>query len=423
MDGYGTLVLRDVLLPGGRVADVTLRDERVIHVGSSGRSDQVISCRDMIVIPAGVDMHVHMRDGPQAAKEDWKTGTMSALAGGVTMVVDQPNTSPPLLTPDRIRERVAIAKERACCRFGINAGVTAGSDLTGCWKEGAMAFGETFAGPSSYGEAVSLPVLEHAMEKAQSLGALLTIHAEIVDDGEDENLVTHDLLRSPQNEEKAVRTVQNLNTAGCRLHFCHLSSARALRAVTGATREVTPHHLFLSRDRFDPGDTHGRVNPPLRSEEERRKLAACWDLIDVIASDHAPHTRTEKDADFPDASSGLPGTETMIPLLMAAMITGSIDLPGIIAKTVTTPSQILSIPPAGFEPTDRPDFAVYPREISRVEVDSLHSKAGWTPFEGHDAVFPRYVILGGRVVYGDHEFAECRGDWIRGRGYLTPGEI
>ncbi|HOJ95288.1 MAG TPA: dihydroorotase [Methanospirillum sp.] len=427
VQGQEILVLRDVLIPGGRIADITISNGLVMHAGAAGTGDVEIACRGKMVLPAGTDLHVHMRDGVQQEKETWKSGSQSALAGGVTVVVDQPNTIPPLTTPERVQERVIRAESQSYVRFAINGGVTSDADLAGMWEAGIFAFGETFAGPSSYGEAVSGDVLVQAMEQVARWNGLLTIHAEQVSEGDDSTLVEHDRLRPVTGEVQAVQDVLNLNTPESQLYFCHLSSADAIRAAVHGTayREVTPHHLFLSLETFEPDDAHGKVNPPLRSESVRRDLFACWDQIDVIGSDHAPHTRKEKAMDFHAAPSGIPGVETMIPLLMGWVHEKKISIPDVISKTSVRPSEILGIRPAGFSPGDRADFAIYPNELTQITTESLHSAAGWSPYEGMNAVFPELTILGGVVVFDAGDFfrpdlsydRNGTGLWVPGRGY------
>lgn len=424
------LVLVNVKIPGGRIADITINDGRVSHVGSADRSLPSLDCSRYTVLPAGIDMHVHMRDWTQEKKETWESGTKCALAGGVTVVVDQPNTIPSLTTPDTIRKRVLLAKGQSLCRFGINGGVTPDADIQGMWRAGALAFGETFAGPSSYGEAITHEVLERAMIEVAGLGGLMTIHAEEVSPGDDTTLAAHNTLRPVAGERDAVQTVITLNKSGCQLHFCHLSSEQAINTAAGseATIEVTPHHLFLSTDKFNDSDPFGKVNPPLRTEEERRRLFTCWNRIDIIASDHAPHTRSDKSEPFGQAPSGIPGIETMIPLLMSWVHEKRIPLTDIIEKTVNKPAQVLGIRPSGYTPGSRGDFALYPETLQTIENSLLHSRAGWSPYEGMKAVFPEITILGGDIVYRSGEFART-GDtlqsqeeyWIPGRGY-TSGE-
>jgi dihydroorotase len=417
MKSQPTLVLQNVSLPDGRVADITIADGTVKHTGAGVPADRAIDCSGLFVLPAAVDMHVHMRDGVQAAKEDWETGTKSALAGGVTVVVDQPNTIPPLTTPDMLRARIFAAKEKACCHFAVNSGVTPTTSLPAMWSAGAMAFGEIFFAPSSYGDAITPRELGNALGQIHSIGGLATIHAEEIAPGPDATLASHDRSRSPAGELQAVRDVHRTNTAGCRLHFCHMSTGASVDAAHGSV-EATPHHLFLSREMFDDTDAFARVNPPLRSDEERRQLLARWDRIDVVASDHAPHTQPEKEQPFSHAPSGVPGVETTLPLLLAAVLEKTIRLPDVIAKTSTSPAAILGIPPSGFAPGCRGDFALFRKEAVRIDGENLHSRCGWTPFEGKPGVFPFLVIMDGTVVYECGEFFPGSPSWIPGRGFF-----
>jgi dihydroorotase len=414
-----SLILQNVSLPDGRVADVIIGDGTVRHIGAGTPADQVIDCSGLFVLPAAIDMHVHMRGGPQSAKEDWESGSKSALAGGVTIVVDQPNTIPPLTTPETFRARVLEAKENSFCRFGINSGVTHTVPLPAMWSAGAMAFGEVFCAPSSYGEAVTPEELRTALDQIHSLGGLATIHAEEVIPGSDSTLESHTRIRSPAGELRAVRVVQQANTADCRLHFCHLSTGVSIDAARGSV-EVTPHHLFLSYDMFDKNDAFAKVNPPLRSDQMRRELLLRWNRIDVVASDHAPHTPHEKEMPFSDAPSGVPGVETALPLLLAAVLEKRFSLEDVIAKTSSNPAALLGIAPAGFAPGCRADFGLFKKETVRIEADNLHSRCGWTPFEAMTGVFPSRVIMNGTVVFKDGEFFKGNPLWIPGKGFFPP---
>ncbi|MGB9176104.1 MAG: amidohydrolase family protein, partial [Methanoregula sp.] len=275
MQSGPTLVLENVSLPDGRIADVTIKDGTVSHIGAGIPAERVIDCTGLFVIPAATDMHVHMRGGPQSAKEDWESGTKSALAGGVTVIVDQPNTIPPVITPETLRARVFEAKENAFCHFAINSGVTRDTPVPAMWSAGALAFGEIFSAPSSYGDAVTPQELGTALTQIHSLGGLATIHAEEVLPGPDTTLDSHAQVRSSEGELRAVRSVLHANTAGCRLHFCHMSTGAAVDAARGSV-EATPHHLFLSRELFDKSNAFCKVNPPLRSERERKELLSRW---------------------------------------------------------------------------------------------------------------------------------------------------
>jgi len=431
------LALNDVTLPDGRRADIGFKAGRVVHIGALETADENIRCQGMLLIPAATDMHVHMRGGNQAEKEDWHSGTMSAIAGGVTLVVDQPNTLPALTSSSRFSSRVKEAVTNACCGFAINAGVAPEADLSSLWSAGAMAFGEIFAGSSSYGEALSSDDLSLALQAISHMDGLATIHAEEVGPSLPKTMATHDSNRTPQGEADAVRKVCQLNSSGCQLHFCHMSTARAMevvleqrRQLNGITRvkrsnseifrtsfEVTPHHLLLAIQDFLPDDTCAKVNPPLRDKKIQEGLWNMWDQIDVIASDHAPHTAVEKGLGFPNAPSGIPGVETMVPLLLAEVLRRKLPVSSLIEKVSRRPCEILGLPPAGFQPGERADFALYSRKITLTDPRELHSRAGWTPFKGYPAIFPELVVMEGRIVYHNGEFLNQGSRWYPGRGY------
>lgn len=286
-----------------------------------------------------------------------------------------------------------------------------------------MAFGELFAAPSSYGDALKTEDLSTALRTVSSFGGLCTIHAEEVRDGQDSDLHAHNALRSPHGESRAVQWIRNLNTRSCRLHFCHMSSQMSITNAGDSTVEVSPHHLLLSLGDFDPVDTRGKVNPPLRGSSERRKLITTWDRIDVLASDHAPHTLDEKELPFESAPSGVPGVETMVPLMLQFCRERKIPMTSLMEKTSWKPAAILGIPRAGFLAGDRADFAIYGSAETVIRGDLLHSRAGWTPFEGRKAVFPDTVIMSGKVVFHEGSFFRGNPSWIPGRGYIGPAPI
>jgi dihydroorotase len=413
------LVLRNVRLPAGRLIDLGI--EKGLVARAPGPAAETFDCAGLVVLPGAIDMHVHLRDGVQAYKEDWDSGTRSALAGGVTVVVDQPNTVPPLETVEAFEARVGEGRRRSRCGFGVNGAVTLDADLEGLHAAGALAFGETFVAPSSYGETIDDAALAAAFLRIGALDALATIHVEDPLSGTPATLEEHDLLRPAVGEERALRRVLGLAPPGLRLHCCHLTSPGAIRCArsVGATVEVTPHHLLLDREGFAPGDARGRVNPPLRSRACRDALWACLSAVDAIASDHAPHTAEEKARPFAEAPSGLPGVETMLPLLLARVLEGAMPLEQLIALTSTGPARVLGIRPAGFAPGDRADFALFLPEVEPVRAVRLHSRCGWTPYEGMPAVFPERVVVAGELAYDHGRFRDVPGSWVSGKGYMN----
>ncbi len=422
-------VLEGVLLPDGRVADLSLAGGKIIHVGAARRADQTIDCSGLLCLPGAVDMHVHMRGGAtQGYKEDWVSGSQSALAGGVTTVVDQPNTVPPLTGTDAFSGRVAEATRDAYCRFGINGYVSGESDIIGLWEAGALAFGETFAAASSYGGAVSPDELAKAFSVIAGLDALVTLHCEDVISGDDTSLAAHAALRTAEGETKCMEMLTARFPPGLSAHFCHLSSPRSAEAAMmalPASFEVMPHHLFLSIEEHGMvPEGYCKVNPPVRHEETRRALWEMWDAIPIIASDHAPHTAEEKSQPFSAVPSGIPGVETMVPLLLAQVYRGRIALSSLLEKVVYTPGHLLGIPISTLLPGTPADLALYPRQDTvTITEDMLHSRAGWTPYEGMQGVFPCITCVGGHLSYLSNEFSQTDGLWVPGRGYkCTQGE-
>lgn len=420
MSSYCDLVLKNVSVPYGPVKDISIKDGIVVSSGSPLKADRVVDCTGLLCLPGATDMHVHMRGGAeQCRKETWETGTKSALAGGVTYVVDQPNSIPPVTDAASFSSRLKEARKGAFCNFSINGGVTENADLHEMYASGAMAFGEIFAAPSSYGEGLPTEVLQDSLLELGKMGCLATVHAETVSEGLDDSLSAHNALRSVAGEALAVSGVTEIAPDDLRLHFCHISSSGSASLVKGGrTFEVTPHHLLLSIEIFEDDDTFAKVNPPVRDEDTRRDLWRIWDDADVLASDHAPHTLLDKSGEFSKAPSGIPGVETMIPLFLALALEKKITLGSLIEKTTINPARILGINPAGYEPGRRGDFALYPKVPGKVDADELHSLAGWTPYEGMDAVFPEKTILGGEVVYSDGEFFRGPVEWIFGEGYI-----
>ncbi len=410
------LILADARLPDGRIADISIKDGRVSHIGAADRHGaEVILCHNRLCVPAATDMHVHMRDGSQKAKEDWATGTMAAVAGGVSTVVDQPNSVPSIDTPEIFFARKSLAEASAYCRFAINGSLNDEADVAGLVRAGVLAFGEMFAAPSSYGSALTPETIARVTAEAAALGKLITVHAEEVLPEAVHTLAEHSAARPVIGEAKTIELVNSLASADARLHYCHISGIESFVAMkAGSTFEVAPHHLFLSYENAEPTDTQKRMNPPLRTEAARKNLYAAFDKIPVIASDHAPHTPEEKAADFANAPSGIPGVETMLPLLMNEVYAGRFDLADVLEKTVTNPNRILGIESPALAVGARADFAIYANSPTKILAENLHSKCGWTPYEGMEGVFPTHTIVSGVCAWSDGEFSRNGVCWVRG---------
>lgn len=333
-----------------------------------------------IVLPGLVDVHTHLRVPGGDHKEDFSTGTAAALAGGITMVLAMPNTSPPLSTPAVLDETRQMARETIRCDVGLFAGASpAQMDALDACADQTVALkiylNDTY-GPLRVDD---LPTLRRCFEEWRT-GKLIAMHA----------------------EGQSVAVGIGLAATYQRpVHFCHISRQEEIELIADAkesglpvTCEVTPHHLYLTR-----ADAHrlgplGDMRPRLASQSDVDALWAHIDgVVDCIATDHAPHTLTEKESTTPPP--GVPGLETSLPLMLNAVHQGRLTLDRLIEMMATNPRLIFGLP-------EQADTQV------EVDVDAtdtwanrgLQTKCGWTPFAGM-TVRGRVnrVTLRGEVVY------------------------
>ncbi|PSP99203.1 dihydroorotase [Halobacteriales archaeon QS_4_70_19] len=446
------MLIRNATLPDGRVRDVRVEGERIAAVAeglAAEEGEDVLVATGKRLLPGMIDVHVHFRQPGFGHKEDWTTGSRSAAAGGVTTVVDQPNTDPPTTTGTAFDEKASLARASAV-DYGLNGGVTADWDPDSLFERPLFALGEVFLADSTGDMGIDADLFDDAVARAAAADVPVTVHAEDAtlfdesvlprstessgEQGEpgDESLDRPDddadawsAYRTPEAEAAAVERAGEVAAAhDATVYIAHTSTPEGVDAAVdaGMTCEVTPHHLFLSRDDLEELDTYGRMNPPLRDEERRGALfeRLADGTVDVVATDHAPHTREEKDASIRDAPSGVPGVETALPLLLAAAREDRLSYERVRDVTAANPADIFGLPRKGrIEPGRDADLVlVDPSETRRIRGLELHSKCGWTPFEGYEGVFPEWTMLRGSVIYDGaaNAFAETRGRNVRTAG-------
>lgn len=342
-------------------------------------------------LPGLIDAHVHLREPGYTHKEDFFTGTAAALAGGVTAVLDMPNTDPPTDTPDRFAAKAALAASKAVCDVGLFVGATT-SQLDAYLPIARRACGLKIYVSETFG---SLRIEELGL-----LHRFFRTWAQEVTSVQS----SATSRRSPvavHAEELMLPVCLNLSHLyNVPLHIVHVTRRSEIELIRRAkeqgypvTCEVTPHHLFLSSDDLPRLGARGDMRPRLASPDD---VAALWEnleVVDIFATDHAPHTLTEKGQDVPPP--GVPGVETMLPLLLTAVHEGRLELDDILARCVENPRRIYGLP-------EQPDTSV------DVDVDAAfvlndagqRTKSGWTPFAGR-TVYARIerVTLRGQVVY------------------------
>ena len=423
------MLIRNATLAGGQHRDVRVSRERIAAVEPTlepTTGERVIDATGKRLLPGIIDVHVHIREPGFEHKETWKSGTQSAAAGGVTTVVDQPNTDPPTTDGPGFDEKRTCADD-ARVDFGINGGVTEDWDGDALFDRPLFALGEIFLADSTGEMSISESLFVDALKQARDHGVPVTVHAE--DDSrfdpsakERDDADAWSAYRRADAEIEAVRRACTLaREHDTRIHVAHATTPESIDAAarTGSTCEVTPHHMFLSRADLKELGTYGRMNPPLRRERHRQRVfqRVIDGTVDIVASDHAPHTSEEKDVGIWDAPSGVPGVETTLPLLLAEAHRGAIGYERVRDLTARNPSAIFNLERKGgvSEGMDADLVLVTPDAVETIRAENLHTKCEWTPFEGWDAVFPDWTMCRGQFVYRREEdsFETIRAENVR----------
>jgi len=302
------------------------------------------------------------------------------------------------------------------------------------WQLGTLAFGEVFMAHSTGGMGLDAESLREALKVIARLGATASIHAE--DEAlheqlkralkNDTSVSVYSQMRPPESEINAVaEAIELQRETKVAMHITHISTAKSVEMISkaGITCDVTPHHLMLTMGHWKRLGSRAKMNPPIRGA---RDINALWKAvndgsIEVLASDHAPHTADDKSLPVREAPAGVPGVETMMPLMLKAMADGRLSLQRLIDMTSENPAMIFDIAGKGriARGYDADFIFVDMGAKSLISASGLHSKAGWTPYEGFEAIFPKAVMLRGNVILDGKEFYAKRGSgqFIRGKGF------
>jgi len=334
----------------------------------------------MLRLPGFIDIHVHMREPGATHKEDWESGSAAALAGGFTMVLAMPNTNPPITDEQTFQQAIQLAQQKARCDFGQYLGAKADN------AQSLAPLAVHAAGLKMYLDQTYGPLRLADMRQWMT-------HFEHWP--EDRPIVAH----AEQLSLAAVILIAQLYDRP--VHLAHVSRAEEIMIIRKAkerglkvTCEVTPHHLFLSKEDIPRiGLRRSEVKPPLNTKADQQALWENLEVIDCFATDHAPHTLSEKDS--PNPPPGFPGLETALPLFLTAVADGKITLADLILRLHTNPKRIFNLP-------EQPDTWIEVDENQRwvIQAKDTFTRSAWTPFEGR-AVQGKIerVVLRGKIVY------------------------
>jgi dihydroorotase (multifunctional complex type) len=393
------------------------------------KADEKIDLHHLLVLPGVIDSHVHLRDEAKAYKETFLTGTAAAAIGGVTSVLDMPNNSPVTMSGETLRNRMETATRRILVNVGFYSEFPANlEEIKEIVGEGAMGFKLFMAEQVGGLNIDDDQAIQQALVQTGDLGVPVAVHAE------DHTLLKnsieqlklnnrHDMTaflkaHSEAVELEAVERMLDITAVvkKARIHFCHISTQKALDAVAEAkttgktvTCEVTPHHLLLTKDVYEHLGAVPLTMPPLRSRED---VDALWKgvgegNVDTLGSDHAPHALQEKDAaSIWDVKVGVPGLETTLPLVLTEVHHGKLTLTRALELLCEKPAEIFGLTDKGrLEEGKTADLAVVDFNAKfKIDASKFKSKAKFSPFNRWDAQGkPVKTFVNGQLVMDEGE--------------------
>ncbi|RLF33991.1 MAG: hypothetical protein DRM98_01390 [Thermoplasmata archaeon] len=401
---------------------IGVENGKIVEIKKILKADEHFDFGSKLILPAGVDIHVHFRDPGMTYKEDFYTGSLAAVFGGISCVFDMPNNIPPADNVKCLDDKINIGRRKSVVDFGLFAGVT-NNNIEELERMSKKCNGfKIYLGSSMLSLLFDKKNLTSVLKKLSLTGKPVLFHAE-----DEECLISHRVLEKSLSdhlsyrpavcEEISIKEVlsasQNFAT---RIHFCHVSSCDALEVLKkhpgNISFGVTPHHSLLNVEKNLGSQSFYKVNPPIRTSFDKESLfnAIKNGFVDILESDHAPHTRDEKNADFNSAPSGVPGVETMYPLFLYLVKKEFLSFQRLTSVLCARPAELMGVSKGRIEKDFDADFIVVDlKNDCRIKAEDLHSRCGWTPFEDWPAVFPESVFIRGEKVIDDYEIQVSQG--------------
>lgn len=413
-----------ILLPNGlESCDLATKGGKIAALGNIAeeQAEKIINLKGKIILPGIIDSQVHFREPGPTHKEDIASGTLGALHGGITTVFEMPNTSPPTIDAVAMADKVTKAKGRAWTNIGFYMG---GADqnvdklkdlenVPGC--VGIKVFFGSSTGSLLFN---NMQLLEKAMKSTKKL---MSFHCEDEDRLQERKHLTetaggdasvHAKWRDELTALNATQKVVNLaKKVGRKVHILHITTAEEMEFLSlnkdTATVEVLPQHLTLSAPEcYEKLGTYAQMNPPIR---EKRHQDALWKaidagIVDVIGSDHAPHTREEKDKGYPNTPAGLVGVQTLLPIMLNHVNNKKLSLEKLVELTCTNPARLAGLESKGcIEIGKDADLTVVDMNKKMTITNAwIKSKSAWTPYDGMEVTgWPVMTIIGGQIAMRD----------------------
>ncbi len=427
MKEHFDLIIREgtCLTPSGRIeTDIGVRDGRVASIGHLGgvSGERILDAKGLHVLPGVIDSQVHFREPGNEHKEDLESGARAAVLGGVTAVFEMPNTSPSTTTGTALEDKINRATGRAWCDFAFFVGAAKENvnRLAGLEQLPGCCGVKIFMGSSTGNLLVrDKRLLREVLKRGRRR---IAIHAEDEDrleqrfefarDGK--KPYCHPLWRDEKTAILATEKILGLvRETRRRVHVLHVTTWQEMALLAQhkdlVTVEVTPQHLTLAApEAYEQLGSLAQMNPPIRDERHRDGLwqALADGVIDVIGSDHAPHTLEEKGKPYPESPSGMPGVQTLVPVMLNHVNDGQLTLERFVDLTSAGPARIYNVARKGRIALGYDgDFTLVDLKAKKtIKNAMMASKCGWTPFDGMKVVgWPTATVVRGNIVMRDDE--------------------
>ncbi|MFX1293462.1 MAG: dihydroorotase family protein [Promethearchaeota archaeon] len=387
--------------------------------------DEIVNIAGQLVIPGVIDIHTHLRDLKYSRKEDFFTGTCAAANGGITTVIDMPNTNPPTISSQLLKEKMIIAQRKIVINTGFYAGIPNKLKEINSFKDlGIFGFKLFLSHSLSQFNIENTELLQKLFRKLKEINYPILIHAErkkdieeLIDQNKKKGLTSQELYlksHSREVERRAIEYIIKLDALiNTQIHICHVSTTEGVEIIEkmknerrNISAEVTPHHLFLTKDDLESYGTFAKILPPLRTFKD---LAALWrginkGTIDIISTDHAPHMLSEKECDFSQAANGIPGFETYIPLLFTAIHKEKVHLSRLIQIISENPANFLQLSNKGkiLVGFDADLTVIDLKKEKMIKAADFFSKAKFSPFNKYKVKgIPTMTIVNGKIIMDD----------------------
>ena len=408
--------------------DVSIKDGKIFSIGKiTEESKNIIDAKGLIVLPGCIDTQTHFREPGSTDTEDLHSGSRAAIVGGITAVFEMPNTNPPTSTKKEFQRKLDLAKNRMYCNYAFYFGATANNadeladlkNLEGCC--GIKLFAGSSTGNLLVAEEKDIETVFQNSSKVVAVHSedeeILNINKKLIKDGD---VHSHPIWRSVEcamsSTRRIVRIAEKHNK---KAHVLHITTKEEIDFLSqhkgNITFEITPQHLTIyAPDCYDKLGTYAQMNPPIRDKSHYDRLwyAVKNNLNDTIGSDHAPHLKVNKDKKYPNSPSGMPGVQTLMPVMLNHINDGKLSLNQLISLVCENPVKIFGIKNKGFikEGFDADFTIVDMNKKIAIKNKNIESKCGWSPFDGVEFKgTPVSTIIAGKIkmqdgkIFGDPE--------------------